>query len=399
MREPDFTLTAGPIMASHRTLAALGSPIIYDYDPVFLERFAAVEQKVAQLYRTSNDVVLMQGEAVLGLEAAARGLVREGTTCLNLVSGVYGKWFGLWLKDLGANLIEIEVPYNEAVDPAEVERALRQNREISVVSVVHSETPSGTVNPIADICPLAKEAGAITIVDVVSSLGGAPVDPGGWGLDVCVAGPQKCLSGPPGMSLVAVSEDAWEAMRANPDAPRGSFLSLLDWKETWIEGGRRRFPYTPSVVDVHGLGAACDEVLEEGLDVVIERHERAARACRAGVRAMGLELWPRSEAIATTCVTAVQAPEGVQVPAVLRHVRERYGVMLSGGFGELAERLFRIGHMGAASRSLYVVVGLSALGRGLADLGAEVSVGEGVEAALDVLAQPTDASRVPAGLT
>jgi pyridoxamine--pyruvate transaminase len=387
LHEPDFTLTAGPITASHRTLGALGSPIIYDYDPVFLERFAAVEEKVAQLYRTGNDVVLMQGEAVLGLEAAARGLVREGTTCLNLVSGVYGKWFGLWLADVGANLIEVEVPYNEAVDPADVQRALKENPEITVVSVVHSETPSGTVNPIADICPLAKEAGAITIVDVVSSLGGAPVDPDGWGLDICVAGPQKCLSGPPGMSLVAVSDDAWGAMRANPDAPRSSFLSLLDWKETWIEGGRQRYPYTPSVAEVHGVGAACDEVLEEGLDTVIERHERAARACRAGVKAMGLELWARSEEIATTCVTAVQAPEGVAVPTVLRHVRERYGVMLSGGFGELAEQLFRIGHMGAASRSLNVVVGLSALGRGLADLGVEVSVGEGVDAALEVLSE------------
>jgi pyridoxamine--pyruvate transaminase len=387
MREPEFTLTAGPITASHHTLAALGSPIIYDYDPVFLERFAAVEEKVAQLYRTRNDIVLMQGEAVLGLEAAARGLVREGTTCLNLVSGVYGKWFGLWLKDLGANLIEVEVPYNEAIDPADVERALKENPEVTVVSVVHSETPSGTVNPIADICPLAKEAGAITIVDVVSSLGGAPVDPDGWGLDVCVAGPQKCLAGPPGMSLVAVSDEAWEAMRANPDAPRSSFLSLLDWKETWIEGGRKRYPYTPSVAEVHGLGAACDDVLDEGLDAVIDRHERAARACRAGIKAMGLELWARSEDIATTCITAVQAPEGVEVPAVLRHVREQYGVMLSGGFGELAERLFRIGHMGVASRSLNVVVGLSALGRGLADLGVEVSVGEGVDAALEVLSE------------
>jgi len=387
MREPDFTLTAGPITASPRTLAALGSPIIYDYDPVFLERFADVEDKVARIYQTQNDIVLMQGEAVLGLEAAARALVREGMTCLNLVSGVYGKWFGLWLKDLGANLIEVEVPYNEAIDPADVERALNDHPDVSVVSVVHSETPSGTVNPIADICPLVHEAGAITIVDVVSSLGGAPLDPDGWHLDVCVAGPQKCLSGPPGMSLMAVSDRAWEAMRANPDAPRGSFLSLLDWKETWIEGGRKRFPYTPSVAEVHGVGAACEEVLEEGLEVVIQRHERAARACRAGVKGMGLDLWAQREEIATSCVTAVQAPEGVEVPTALRHIRERYGVMLSGGFGELAERLFRIGHMGVASRSLNVVVGLSALGRGLADLGVDVAVGEGLTAALEVLSE------------
>lgn len=387
MREPDFTLTAGPITASPRTLRALGSPILYDYDPVFLERFRALERKVGEIYRTRNDVVLMQGEAVLGLEAAARGVVRPGTTCLNLVSGVYGKWFGLWLEDIGAKLVEVEVPYDDAIEPAEVERALREHPDTKVVSVVHSETPSGTVNPIAEICPIAKAHGAITIVDVVSSLGGAPVLPDEWGLDICVAGPQKCLAGPPGMSLVSVSDDAWTAIRENPHAPRGSFLSLLDWKETWIEGGRTRYPYTLSVAEVNGVEAACDELLEEGLDVVIERHERAARACRAGARAMGLELWPRNEEIAATCVTAVKVPEGVDGPRVLRHVRERYGVMLSGGFGELLDKVFRIGHMGVMARSLNVVVGLSALGRGLADFGTPMRVGDGVDAALEVLAE------------
>ena len=119
MHHPDFTLTAGPTMASPRVLAALGSPMVYDYDPVFLDRFRALERKVAALLRTEGDVVLMQGEAVLGLEAAARALVRPGATALNLASGVYGKWFGLWLADMGANLVEIEVPYDEAIDPAD----------------------------------------------------------------------------------------------------------------------------------------------------------------------------------------------------------------------------------------------------------------------------------------
>jgi pyridoxamine--pyruvate transaminase len=387
MRQPDFTLTAGPIAASPRTLAALGSPIIFDYDPVFLQRFAELERKVAAIYGTRNDVVLMQGEAVLGLEAAARALVRPGMVCLNLASGVYGKWFGLWLKEYGAELVELEVPYNEAIDPAEVERAFRERPEIELLAVVHSETPSGTVNPIAEICPIAKRYGAVTIVDVVSSLGGSELKPDEWGLDLCVAGPQKCLSGPPGMSLVTVSDDAWAAIRANPGAPHGSFISLLDWKETWIDGGRTQFPYTPSVAEVHGVAAACDDVLDEGLEAVIERHDRAAAACRAGVKAMGLELWAKSEEIATNCVTAVRKPDGVEVVDVLRHARERYGVMLSAGYGELKPKLIRLGHMGVASRSLNVVVALSAVGRTLADLGAPVRIGDGIEAALQVLAE------------
>src|SRR2546421_697500 len=151
MHEPDFTLSAGPTAASAGTLAALGSPVTYHYDPVFLERFRRTERKVAQILGTQADVVLMQGEAVLGLEAAARG--------------------------------------------------------------------------------------ALTIVDCVSSVGSVPFQADDWEFDICVLGPQKCLAGPPGMSLMSVSRRAWEAIEANPTAPRASFLSLLDWKAQWLEGG------------------------------------------------------------------------------------------------------------------------------------------------------------------
>ena len=237
-------------MASPRVLAALGSPILFDYDPVFLERFRETERLLAEVYRTTNDVVLMQGEAVLGLEAAARGLVTPGMRCLNLVSGVYAAWFGDWLREYGAEVSEVRVPYDEALDPAAVERALADDGPFELVSIVHSETPSGIENPLAAIGPLAHAHGALVLADVVSSLGGTALEIDEWNVDLAVAGPQKCLAGPPGMSLVTVSPRAWEAMESNPGAPRGSFLSLLDWKHKWIDGGRVAFPYTPSVSDV-----------------------------------------------------------------------------------------------------------------------------------------------------
>ena len=382
MDEPAFTLSAGPTMASARTLAALGSPITYHYDPVFLEQFRRTERKVARILDTSSDVILMQGEAVLGLEAAARALVRPGMPVLNLVSGVFGKGMGYWLKDFGAELHELEVPYNDAVEPAEVERFLDRHPEIELVALVHCETPSGTLHDASRIGPIVKAHGALTLVDCVSSVGGIPFHADEWQLDVCIAGPQKCLGGPPGMSLMSVGEDAWQVIRANPQAPRASFLSLLDWKELWLEGGK--FPFTPSVSDVHGVEAACDALLEEGIDAAIARHERAARACRTGVRAMGLQLWPRSEEIAAASVTAIAVPEGLSDLQVRGYTRERYGVMLSGGQG--AGNLVRIGHMGPTARSLYPVVGLMALGRALADLGVPVRIGAGVEAALEALA-------------
>jgi pyridoxamine---pyruvate transaminase len=386
LEPPDFTLTAGPTAASTRVLQALGSPIIFDYDPVFLEHFRDTERKLAEVMKTKHEVVLMQGEAVLGLEAAARALVQPGTRALNLVSGVYAAWFGDWLRDYGAEVIEHTVPYDEAIDPTDVARLLDENEGIELVALVHSETPSGVENPLSEIGPLAHQHGALMLADIVSSLAGTDVRIDDWHVDLAVAGPQKCLAGPPGISLISVSERAWQAMEDNPSAPRGSFLSLLDWKHKWIDGGRVAFPYTPSVSDVNGVNAALTEVLETGgVDASVARHALAARATRAGVRGMGLELWPKSEDYAANCVTAVRCPEGLDVPAALLHIRERYGVMLSGGYGELKAKLFRLGHMGPGARSLNPLVAVGALGRGLADLGADVNVGAGTEAVLDVL--------------
>jgi pyridoxamine---pyruvate transaminase len=385
VHEPDFTLSAGPTMAYPRVLAAQGAPITYHYDPAFLEAFRRCERKLAEIFLTKNDVLLMQGEAILGLEAAGRGLVRPGTPVLNLVSGVFGKGMGYWLKDFGAELHELEVPYNDVVDPADVERYLDQHPEIELLTVVHSETPSGTLNDVAAIGPIARTHDVMTLVDCVSSLGGIEFRTDDWQIDVAVAGAQKCLGGPPGISLMTVSDAAWERIRQNPAAPRASFLSMLDWKEQWIDGDK--FPFTPSVVDMHGIEASCDVLLEEGLEASIARHELAARACRAGVRAMGLELWPRSEEIAAPCVTAIAVPEGLTDVQVRGHCRERYGVMISGGQG--AGNLVRIGHMGPTASSLYPAVGLAAVGRTIADLGVSVKIGDGVEATLELLAEGT----------
>jgi len=383
MRDPDFTLSAGPTMAYPRVLAAQGKQITYHYDPAFLEAFRRTERKVAEIFLTENDVLLMQGEAVLGLEAAARGLVMPGTHVLNLVSGIFGKGMGYWLKDFGAELHELDVPYNDSVDPADVERYLGEHPEIDLLTVVHSETPSGTLHDLSAIGPIAHAHGVMTIVDCVSSIGGIEFRTDDWQVDIAVAAAQKCLGGPPGITLMSVNDAAWERMRANPSAPRASFLSMLDWKEQWIDG--EKFPFTPSVVDMHGVEACCDELLEEGLDVSIARHSLAAQACRAGVRAMGLELWPRSEEVTADCVTAIAVPDGLTDVQVRGHCRERYGVMISGGQG--AGNLVRIGHMGPTASSMYPVAGLAALGRTFVDLGVSVKVGDGLDAALEVLSQ------------
>jgi pyridoxamine--pyruvate transaminase len=383
--QPVFTLSAGPIMSSRRVDQALGRGMVFDYDPSFQELFRDTERALAELLDTSNDVVVLQGEAYMGIEGASRSLVRPGTKCLNVVTGVYGKWFGDRLRSYGADVEEVEFPYDEAADAAPVRARLEELGDRELLSVVHSETPSGILNPLAEIAAAGKAAGALVFSDVVSSVGGTEVWPDRWGVDVCVVGAQKCLAGPSGISFAVVSDAAWEAIRANPEAPRQSFLSLLDWKERWIDGGRKHYPYTPTVSEIVGLHAAVREVLDLGLAEAFRRHDVAAAACRRGVTAMGLELWPRSEGYAANCVTAIRCPEGVDVQATLRHVRRKYGVMLSGGYGELRDRLFRIGHMGPAAESLYPLVAVSALGRGLADLGVPLDTGAGAAALLEVL--------------
>ena len=170
MREPDFTLSAGPVAATPRVLAALGSSMMYHYDPAFLKRFRATERKLADLFMTKNDVLLMQGEAVLGLEAAARALVQPGTKVLNLVQGVFGKGTGYWLKDFGAELHELEVPYNDAVDPADVERYLDEHPGIELVTVVHSETPTATGCDVSVLGPIAYEMLGVPIREPVPEL-------------------------------------------------------------------------------------------------------------------------------------------------------------------------------------------------------------------------------------
>lgn len=380
---PVMNLAGGPVELTDRTLRDLSRPVIYHYDPAFIEFFEHTCQLLQRVYRTRYDVVIMQAEAILGLEAAAACLISPGDKVLNLVSGVYGKWYESLIEKYGGQTVELAVPYNEAIDPEDVRTALKQNPGIKFLSVVHSETPSGTVNPVKEIGPIAKEFGVMTIVDTVSGLAGELLSPEEWGMDLAVAGPQKCLGGPAGLSLLAVSPDAWRAMENRPAPVRDTFLSILDWKRAWLEN--RRFPYTPSVTDMYGLESVLAQALEEGLENYTARHAAIARACRAGVKALGLELWAAREEVAGTAVTAVKIPEGLSDGQLRTHMRERYGIMISGGYGDLLGQLFRLGHMGKAAHPTYLAAQLAVLERTLADLGRPINFGAGVGAAMAAL--------------
>jgi pyridoxamine--pyruvate transaminase len=377
-------MASGPVDVTPETLRSMQRPVLYHYDPAFIDVFEHASSMAQEVFDTRYDVVIMQAEAILGLEAAAASLIEPGDKVLNLVSGVFGKWFEDFIRRYGGEPIELAVPYNAAIDPDDVRRILQTVPDIKYLSVVHSETPSGTINPVRAICRIAGEFGVISIVDTVSGLGSETLSPEEWGMDIAVLGPQKCLGGTPGLSLISVSPGAWKAMESRSTPLRGSFLSILDWKTTWLE--QRRFPYTPSVTEMYALESVLEQALREGMDALVARHQASAAATRAAVRALDLELWPESSAIAGACCTAVRAPEGVSAEALRETMRSRYGVMISGGYGVIAGKLFRLGHMASAAHPALVVAQIGMLERALADLGVPVRLGEGVGAALAAFA-------------
>jgi pyridoxamine--pyruvate transaminase len=387
-----MTLASGPVDVSSETLRAMQKPVLYHYDPAFIELFAHTSELLREVYRTKYDVVIMQAEAILGLEAAAASLIQPGDKVLNLVSGVFGKWMEDFIRKYGGEPIELAVPYNAAVDPEDVRRVLASVPGIKFLTVVHSETPSGTINPVREIGRIAQEFGVITIVDTVSGLGSELLSPEDWGIDVAVAGPQKCLAGTPGLSLISVSPAAWKAMEDKQAPLRNSFLSLLDWKSTWLE--QRRFPYTPSVSEMYALESVLEQTLREGMQAFVERHQVTARASRAAVEAMGLRLWPESASIAASCCTAVATPDGTTADEIIHTLRQRYGVMIAGGYGVLSGKVIRLGHMGLAAHPTQLLAQVALLERVLLDLGVKVEPGAGSAAAIAAFAGWDDANRV-----
>ena len=384
-KEPIITLSAGPVAAYPRVLRALSRPIEYDYDLYFQEFYEAVNRKVTQALRSNSPALILHCEPAPGLEAAAASLIGPDDVVLNLASGVYGKGFGYWSARYNKELVEIEVPYNEAIDPAQVEAAFRKRPDIKIVSVVHHDTPSGTLNPVKEIGQIVRKHNGLMLVDAVSSWGGMDIHPEETCSDIFVTGPGKCLGGAPGLTIMAVNDRAWKHMEANPKAPRASVLSLLDWKEAWRHD--KPFPFTPSVAEVNGLDGAIDQYLAEGPEAVWKRHALTSKACRAGVKALGLSLWAAREEIASPTCTAVRVPDGVKDSDILAAARALYGVVFSSGRGDTLGKLIRIGHMGPVAEPIYAVVAVTAFGGALKKLGHKADVAAGVAAATAVIDQ------------
>ncbi|WP_037685623.1 pyridoxal-phosphate-dependent aminotransferase family protein [Streptomyces durhamensis] len=339
-----------------------------DLPPLSAERFAAIEDAVARLLDTRQDVLITQGEALLPLEGAIRAAAGPGTVALNVITGPYGQTFGNWLRDCGATVYDLRVPFHTAVTAEQVREAFAAHPEIDFVSLVHAEAATGNTNPVAEIGEVVREQGALFYLDAVASVGAEPVLPDAWGVDLCVIGAQKAMGGPAGVSAISVSERAWARMAANPNAPRRSYLSLLDWKDRWTDAGRTVLPHAPAQLEMLALQACLERIESAGLDAVMARHRSAALAARAGAVRLGggLEPYVHEEKDAAPVATTLRVPSDVVASEVVaRALASDPTLPLAAGGGALAKEMIRVNHYGADASPQTVERCLAALGAAL----------------------------------
>jgi len=386
-RSIDFMMTAGPVELSDRVRSALGDQIMFDYSRPYMEFFRDTQEKFKAFLKTRNDIVMMQGEALLGLEAISVCGLDEGDVVINVESGHYGEGNRYFIEKYGGTAIPVETEWNTVVEPERLEAVLKAHPEAKILWLVHCETPCGTQCDLETLVKLGKQYDKLVFVDSVSCAGSVPVEVDEWGIDIVSVGSQKVLGAPPGLSAVSVSEAAWDLFRNVKRPNRYSYFSYLDWKELWLEKGI--WPYTTLTTEVAALNAAVTEYLEIGHDENFRRYAEVARATRAAVKAMGLKLWPDVEEHACNVATAVAVPDGVNDGQLRDRMVEKFGVLISGSLFNtpIYGKLVRLGHMGRTCSPAYGLVAVSALGHCLNEMGAKADVGAGVDAFLAELDQ------------
>jgi len=376
MPEKRYLMTPGPTPVPPQVLAALAEPVVHHRGRDFKATYERCLTRLRAVYRTENDVLLFTTSGSGALESAVSNLISPGDRVLVLSAGNFGERWAAMTKAYGADLVHVRLAWGETPDTSDVRSALAGAGDVRVVYLVHSETSTGVVADVQSLTAAAKEAGAVVVVDAVSSLGAVPLETDTWGIDVVVSGSQKALMCPPGLAFVSVSAPALAAaVRAT--SPRYVF----DWERTRAAQAKLDAPFTPAVSLVNALDVALALVLEEGLEAAFDRHAALGRACREGAKAMGLELFSPDED-RSAVVTAIRAPDGIDAGEIVAALRDRFGITIAGGQGELKGKIFRIGHIGWFD-VFDITASLAALELALADAGADIERGVAVARALE----------------
>jgi aspartate aminotransferase-like enzyme len=370
-----YLMAPGPTPVPPEVLAANGAEVLHHRGPDFRALMLRTLERLREVCRTRHDVLLFTASGSAAFESAVVNLLSPGERALAVSAGEFGERWAKLARAYGVDVQDLRYSWGETPQPDDV-RARLEETGAGVVFLVHSETSTGVVADVEALAKAARETGATVVVDAVSSLGAVPLETDAWGLDVVVAGSQKALMTPPGLSVATVSDAAWERSR-RAALPRFYF----DWEATRSSLETGSTPFTPAVTIVAALDVALGMLLEEGLEAAFARHAALGRACREGAKAMGLELFSPDEE-RSAVVTAILTPEGVDARELVLELRDRFGITVAGGHGELGARMFRIGHIGYYD-VLDITTALAAVEALLVERGADVERGAAVARALE----------------
>lgn len=335
-----------------------------DFDQAFIRYYHEVCQKMGRVMGTTNEVVLLAGEGILGLEAACASLTEPGNRVLVLDNGIYGEGFQYFVKMYGGEPVVLSFDYHKGIPVEEVRQFLEKDHDFKYATFVHVDTPTSVLNDVSQLSPLLKEYGILTVCDSVAGMVGEPIDVDKNQIDICCGGTQKAVSAPVGLAMVSISEDAKKAMNERK-TPIASFYANLQIFEGYMEKGI--LPYTMPASLIESLDVALDNILDEGQAEVYERHAKIANAVRTALQEYGLSLFLES-GFANT-VTAVNIPEEIGALRLQQHIQETYNLYIATSLAQYDNVILRIGHMGENAFMEKVLSVLTVIDNGLRDLG------------------------------
>ena len=319
---------------------------------------------MAKILKTKNDVYILSGEGMLGLEAACASLTENGDRVLVIDNGIFGKGFDDFVKMYGGEVVYFSDDYNKEIDVDKLEKFLEKDHDFKYATVVHCDTPTGVLNDLSKICPLLKKYNILTVVDSVAAMVGENIEVDNWQLDIVCGGSQKAISAPTGLTMVSVSEDAKNAMKNRKTPIIGFYCNLTIWENYYRD---KWFPYTMPISDIMGLDVALDNILEEGLANVHNRHAKIANATRKAVKEYGLNLFLENGYSNT--VTAICIDEEIGAGNLVKHLLEKYNLVMTTSLNQYTGKILRIGHMGENAKYEAIVPVLNYIDLGLKDLG------------------------------
>jgi alanine-glyoxylate transaminase / serine-glyoxylate transaminase / serine-pyruvate transaminase len=354
----------GPSDVSARVLQALAAPTIGHLDPEYLRIMDETRNLLRYVFQTENQMTMaVSGTGSAGMEACVCNLIEPGDEMIVCVNGVFGGRMKDVAERYGAIVHPVEGAWGATIDPQQIRDALKAHPNTKVVGIVHAETSTGAHQPLTEISELTHDAGALLLVDAVTSLSGLPLPIDDWRIDACYSGTQKCLSCPPGLAPVTFSDAAVAVMDQRKTKVTSWYLDVSMLRKYWNDD--RVYHHTAPINMTYALRAALQMVNEEGLEARIDRHELNHKALRAGLEALGLRYIPERS---LTTLNAVHVPEGVDDAVVRKRLLNEFGIEIGAGLGPFKGKAWRLGLMGQSSSRRNVMLVLAALESILSDM-------------------------------